>query len=52
MVDWEKGEHYERLKWQKKIQELIVKIEKGKRQTYSKYSITDILKKYLLEEEE
>ena len=51
MVDWEKGERYERLKWEHKINNLIIKIENGKKKNYSKYIIVAILKKYLLEED-
>ena len=51
MVDWEKGQYYERQQWFNKVNSLIGKIEKGSRQTYNKQSFIDILKKYLLEEE-
>ena len=51
MVDWEKGKQEERQKWENKIYCLIDKIEKGERLQYNKYTIIEILKKYLLEEE-
>jgi hypothetical protein len=51
MVDWEKGEKAERLKWENKVYRLIDKIEKGNRSQYNKYMFIDILRKYLLEEE-
>ena len=52
MVDWEKGAKEERDKWQKKIKKLIIKIDKGNRESYNKYVVVDLLKRHLLEDEE
>ena len=52
MVDWEKGEHYEKQKWINKVNDLIDKFKKDNNLQYNKYVVIHILNKYLLGEED
>lgn len=50
MVDWEKGEHYERAKWENKIKVLLNEIEQDEELVYNKDKVISLIKIHLLKE--